>query len=133
GVLHAHRLPRCPRHRRHRDAAVAVPAVAAGTARCVAGRGGRDRRSVLALRRHRVDPHLHDHLPHPLGAAMSAVATEEAHEVTHDDHGHPSDRKYVTIAIILGVLTAMEVATFPAADILGSALIPILMVLMVIK
>jgi cytochrome c oxidase subunit 4 len=64
---------------------------------------------------------------------MSAVATEEAHEVTHDDHGHPSDRKYVKIAIILGVLTAMEVATYPAEDILGSALIPILMVLMVIK
>ena len=33
------------------------------------GRGRRDRRPVLALRRHRVDPDLHHRLPDPLGRA----------------------------------------------------------------
>lgn len=46
---------------------------------------------------------------------------------------HPSDKTYVKIAIILAVLTAAEVATYPSEDVLGSAVIPILLVLMVIK
>jgi cytochrome c oxidase subunit IV len=64
---------------------------------------------------------------------MSAVETEEVHEATHEPHEHPTDRKYVQIAIILAVLTAAEIATYPAEDVLGSALIPILLVLMTIK
>jgi cytochrome c oxidase subunit 4 len=32
---------------------------------------------------------------------------------THDDaHGHPSDRNYVIIALILGALTALEILMF---------------------
>jgi cytochrome c oxidase subunit IV len=61
---------------------------------------------------------------------MSAVDTEEVHEATHE---HPTDRKYVQIAVILAVLTAAEIATYPAEEVLGAALIPILLVLMVIK
>lgn len=64
---------------------------------------------------------------------MSAVATEEAHEDTHEAHEHPSDRKYIQIALILAALTAAEISTYPAEDVLGSLLIPLLMVLMVIK
>lgn len=64
---------------------------------------------------------------------MSAVATapDEAHEDAHDNH--PSEKSYIKIAAILAVLTALEVATYPAEDALGSFVIPILMVLMVIK
>ena len=43
-------------------------------------RGGRDRRSLLALRRHRVDLHLHRHLPDP--SALSSRGS------THDRSGH---------------------------------------------
>lgn len=49
------------------------------------------------------------------------------------EHEHPDDRRYVEIAIILGILTALEVATYFFDDTLGDALIPSLMVLMVIK
>ena len=64
---------------------------------------------------------------------MSAVQTEETHEATHEPHAHPSDRKYVQIAVLLAVLTAAEIATYPAEEALGSLLIPILIVLMTIK
>ena len=59
-----------------------------------------------------------------------AAAPDQVHE---DAHEHPSDKSYIKIAIILAILTALEVATYPAEDTLGSAVIPILMVLMVIK
>ncbi|HCV37026.1 MAG TPA: hypothetical protein DF783_08865 [Acidimicrobiaceae bacterium] len=52
-------------------------------------------------------------------------------DVHDDSHEHPSDGKYIQIAAILGVLTALEVATY-FVDI-GPALIPALMVLMVVK
>ena len=65
---------------------------------------------------------------------------EEAHRAghepvaTHDEtHDHPSDGKYIQIAIILAAITAAEVATFYVEDELGAALVPILMVMMVVK
>ena len=69
------------------------------------------------------------------------MSTLEAPERPHDDvgehddehHDHPTDKKYVKIAVILAVLTAAEIATYPGEDLLGSFLIPILLVLMVIK
>lgn len=66
---------------------------------------------------------------------MSTVDTPESDEVQpdHEPHAHPTDGKYIKIAVILAVLTALEVATYPAEDALGSLVIPILMVLMVIK
>jgi cytochrome c oxidase subunit 4 len=67
---------------------------------------------------------------------MSTAETVDStgHEAEeHDDHTHPGDRKYVEIAIILAVLTALEVATYFFEEELGDALIPILMVLMVVK
>jgi cytochrome c oxidase subunit 4 len=54
-----------------------------------------------------------------------------------EDHGahrgHPSDFTYVKIALILAVMTAIEVATYYVEDDLGSALLPILIVLMILK
>ena len=54
----------------------------------------------------------------------------------HDEHHeHPSDRQYVKIALILGGLTALEVATyFESVHHLGdAALYVLLVVLMVLK
>ena len=60
-------------------------------------------------------------------AGHEPVATED------ETHDHPSDGKYIQIALILAVITAAEVATFYVEDSLGSALIPILLVMMVVK
>jgi cytochrome c oxidase subunit 4 len=71
---------------------------------------------------------------------MSTETVEEAHrqghepDATHDPtHDHPSDGKYIKIALILAALTAAEVATFYVEDSLGAALIPLLLVMMVVK
>lgn len=55
----------------------------------------------------------------------------EAPGADHDEHMHPSDWKYVQIAIILAVLTAAEVATYYVDT--GPLEIPILITIMVIK
>jgi cytochrome c oxidase subunit 4 len=71
---------------------------------------------------------------------MSTETVESAHRAGHDPvashdvtHDHPSDSKYIKIALILGVLTALEVATFYIEDELGAALIPLLMAMMIVK
>jgi cytochrome c oxidase subunit IV len=46
-------------------------------------------------------------------------------------HAHPTPRDYVNIAVVLGVLTALEVSTY-FVD-FGTIAIPLLVVLMVIK
>ena len=46
---------------------------------------------------------------------------------------HPSPRQYVQIAIILGVLTAIEVALYYTEDIVGVFTDPLLMILAVGK
>jgi cytochrome c oxidase subunit 4 len=54
--------------------------------------------------------------------------------VEHDAHEHPNNRKYVNIALILAVITAAEVATYPLADSLeNSVLIAALLGMMVVK
>ena len=52
-------------------------------------------------------------------------------DTVHTQHEHPSDAKYVQIALLLAVITAAEVATY-FVDI-GPLLIPALMVMMVVK
>jgi len=60
-----------------------------------------------------------------------STATENA--VTHDtEHDHPTDARYIRVAIILGVVTALEVATY-FFDIPGAVLIPALLAMMVFK
>jgi cytochrome c oxidase subunit 4 len=48
-----------------------------------------------------------------------------------EEHDHPSDGKYIQIALILAALTAAEVATY-YVDI-GAALGPVLLTMMVVK
>ncbi len=53
------------------------------------------------------------------------------HDVAHDEHDHPTDNRYITIALILAVITAAEVAA-SYID-LGPAFIPLLLFMMGIK
>ena len=57
---------------------------------------------------------------------VSPAASGDAHAGAHD---HPSDLKYVKIAIILAVLTAAEVSTY-TFDITGHLLVAILIPMM---
>ena len=62
---------------------------------------------------------------------MSATQTPEQQQ-EHEDHGHhPTPQDYVRIALILGVLTALEFSTY-VID-FGGLGIPMLVVLIVIK
>ena len=63
---------------------------------------------------------------------MSHAQTSEEHVADPHLDDHPSPRKYVNIAIILAIVTAIEVAIYyvPALE---DLLVPILMVLAVIK
>ena len=60
----------------------------------------------------------------------TSETTTEDHE-NHEDHEHPSDQKYMQIALLLAIIIAAEVATY-FVDI-GVVLIPTLMVMMVVK
>ena len=55
---------------------------------------------------------------------MTSTTTEAPVEAPADEHGHehahPSDGDYVRIALILGVITAFEVATYFWEDLFGS-------------
>jgi cytochrome c oxidase subunit 4 len=63
---------------------------------------------------------------------MTTVETEaHGHEHDHDEHDHPSDGKYIQIALILGVITAVEVA-LSYIDV-GKAFVPALVICMVAK
>lgn len=63
-------------------------------------------------------------------------ATVEQHH-GHDSHAagheHPSDAKYIQIALILAAITAVEVVAFYVEDSLGSVLVPSLLVMMALK
>ena len=63
---------------------------------------------------------------------------QEAHQeheaqTDHEGRGHPSDRSYVGIALILAVLTALDVVSFYVEDELGALLIPALVIMMIVK
>lgn len=69
---------------------------------------------------------------------MTATDTNtESHDVdAHDDHDHehPSDRSYVAIALVLAVLTAVEILLFVVEDDIARSLNQIaLIVLMIVK
>ena len=53
------------------------------------------------------------------------------HDIEHDEHDHPTDRTYIGVAVLLGAITAAEVATY-YVDI-GSLLGPVLIVMMIAK
>lgn len=56
----------------------------------------------------------------------------EPHHEAHQ-HEHPTDRQYFTVAIILGVLTAIEVATYFWEGASTAGLVILLFPLMIIK
>ena len=104
--------------RRHHHAAVAVAAVAAGPHPAAPGRDRRDRRPLLALRRHRVDRDLHRRLPDPRTeeptssprpptprAHRPSIAIDAGSPMQRHEHEPPRDVYYVRIAIVLAVLT----------------------------
>jgi cytochrome c oxidase subunit 4 len=64
-------------------------------------------------------------------AAGASAAHEET--VTGVGHAHPTDRTYVGVALVLGLITAAEVVTFYVEEHLGSLLAPILIALMIVK
>lgn len=63
---------------------------------------------------------------------MSQAQTSEEHVVDPHLHEHPSPRKYVNVAVILAIVTAIEVAIYyvPALE---DLLVPILMILAFVK
>ena len=60
---------------------------------------------------------------------------EPVSQLEHDDlYGHQiSDKTYVVIALILAVLTAMEVAATEISSVPDSLLVPLLLLLMAVK
>jgi cytochrome c oxidase subunit 4 len=66
---------------------------------------------------------------------MSDQATEtEVGAEDHDAHDHPSDWDYVKIALILALITAVEVSTYFSSVVdWGDALIPSLIFMMILK
>lgn len=58
------------------------------------------------------------------------MSTTETHD-TESSHVHPTPRQYVHIALVLAVLTALEVSTY-FFD-FGVIAIPLLVVLMIVK
>jgi cytochrome c oxidase subunit 4 len=61
---------------------------------------------------------------------VTTVETE-SHDHEHGEHDHPSDARYIKIALILGAITAVEVAA-SYIDI-GKLFVPLLVVCMVAK
>jgi cytochrome c oxidase subunit 4 len=53
-------------------------------------------------------------------ATTTDTPPTDQEELRTHAHRHPSDRDYVVIAVILGVITAAEVATYFWKDIFGS-------------
>jgi caa(3)-type oxidase subunit IV len=65
----------------------------------------------------------------------AADTTEVVSQLEHDDlHSHEiSDKNYILIALLLAVLTAMEVAVTEISDFPESLLIPSLLLMMAVK
>jgi cytochrome c oxidase subunit IV len=75
------------------------------------------------------------------GASMASVETTEhehkgtpvePHHQSHE-HAHPSDRDYYVVAVILGVLTAIEVSTYFFNNLSTTVLVVWLFPLMIFK
>ena len=69
--------------------------------------------------------------PAPDAGAVTDDATPE-HDPTAPDHAHPTELAYIKVALILAVVTAVEVAIYYVPALEG-ALVPILLALSLIK
>jgi cytochrome c oxidase subunit 4 len=66
---------------------------------------------------------------------MTTATVSEAaeHEVDETVHDHPTDLKYVKIAVILAIITAAEVGTYFWEDASTTALVAVLFPMMIAK
>ena len=66
---------------------------------------------------------------------VDAPHTAESQPVHEGGHGHaePTDKQYIGIALLLAVLTAIEIASTEAGWFSGAPLVTILLSLMVVK
>jgi len=74
--------------------------------------------------------------PTATATAEPAAAPEGPSTDVHEDgHGHaePTDRQYIGIALVLAVLTALEIAATELGIFSGAPLVTILLSLMVVK
>ncbi len=62
---------------------------------------------------------------------MSTATESVETDTEHDEHGHPQDSDYVKIALLLAVITALEVATYWLE--LTNVVIAALWVMMIVK
>ena len=69
--------------------------------------------------------------PAPDAGAVTDEATPE-HDPTAPDHAHPDELAYIKVALVLAVVTAIEVAIYYVPALEG-ALVPILLLLSLIK
>tara|TARA_B110000438_G_scaffold187323_1_gene179018 strand:+ start:1055 stop:1390 length:336 start_codon:yes stop_codon:yes gene_type:complete len=60
------------------------------------------------------------------------IDNSNSSEIDEEAHDHPTDNKYIQIAGILALLTALEVGTY-LVEMPGEILIPLLMIMMLIK
>ena len=64
---------------------------------------------------------------------MSTATTTEPHADVEHAHEHPSDLKYVKIALLLGAITALEVGTYFVEDASTTFLVVSLFPMMIAK
>ena len=64
---------------------------------------------------------------------MAHEHQELQHTAHAAEHAHPGPREYITIAVILACITAVEVAIYYVKDPMGAAFIPVLLVLSATK
>ena len=69
--------------------------------------------------------------PAPDAGAVTDEATPE-HDPTSPDHAHPDELAYIKVALVLAVVTAIEVAIYYVPALEG-ALVPILLILSLVK
>jgi cytochrome c oxidase subunit 4 len=69
--------------------------------------------------------------PAPDAGAVTDEATPE-HDPTSPDHAHPTELAYIKVALVLAVVTAIEVAIYYVPALEG-ALVPILLILSLVK
>jgi cytochrome c oxidase subunit 4 len=69
-----------------------------------------------------------------MSTTTGSVTPESTHEIDHAvAHAHPSDLKYIKVAIFLAIATALEVATYWWKDASSATLAAVLLPIMVIK
>ena len=64
---------------------------------------------------------------------MSTATATEPHDDVEHAHEHPSDLKYVKIALLLGAITALEVGTYFIEDASTTFLVASLFPMMIAK